>query len=188
MANPPQTKPYLRILLTYFLTFILFSLIYIALFHTAFFSFEKVLFYRGLMLLAVTVLTALMVVVITLRFNKRLLNYLETMIAAIVITAALHLSFFVVFPVTFERSVTMYLLNTLAQNQTAYSCPGLSKSQLEQKLILEYIIANRALDKRLAEQKEIDFISEKGECIQIAPKTNQFLRFSAFIKALYGLP
>jgi hypothetical protein len=107
-------------------------------------------------------------------------SHLESLIAAVMISAAIHLSLFIVFPVTFDRSVTMFLLNALKNNQ-------LSKKQLEQRLINDYIIKNKALDKRLNEQKIIDYIHEENNNISLTQKSIGFLDLSELIKRIYNV-
>ena len=167
-----------RIIAIYFLIFILFSICYLVLFHTPLFSFQKVLFYRGIILLFSTVI--LFFIFGLIYYFKLSKKNIESILAAIIVSAAVHLSIFVVFPVTFERSVTMYLLNTLAQNQ-------MTKSQLENKLIKEYIIKNKAIDKRITEQKIIYMIEDNQKRFQLTKRGLNFLNFSEVIRKIYGI-
>ncbi len=177
-------KTIVKVAPIYFITFLFFTLIYLSLFHTSLFSSQRVLFYRGLFLLSVTLIILFILAIFLSRKLFRL--NLESLIAAILVSTSINLSFFVVLPVTFERSVTMYLLNTLKDSQGT-SCQGLSKSQLEEKLINEYIIERKAIDKRANEQKIIGFIKEDNQCIQLTPKALNFLKLSELIGSVYGL-
>ena len=112
-----------------------------------------------------------------IKFYKK--NF-ESIIAAIIVSTAINLSIFVVFPVTFERSVTIYLLNTLAQNQ-------LTKSQLQNKLINEYVIKNKTVDKRVIEQEIIHMISDDQNYLHLTKQGINFLKFSEIIKKIYGI-
>ncbi len=139
---------------------------------------QKVLFYRGVSLLLLTIiLFTIFSFIYYFKFSKK---NIESIIAAVIVSAAIHLSIFVVFPVTFERSVTMYLLNTLSQSQ-------MTKSQLENKLINEYFIKNKAIDKRLNEQKIIDIISNHQKQLQLTQQGRNFLKFSKIIEKIYGI-
>lgn len=142
------------------------------------------MFYRGIWLL---IIISFVFLLLALVFNKKFKFNLETLIAAILISISINLSFFVVFPVTFERSVTMFLLNTLNNNNFNNFCSGLTKKQLENKLINEYIIKNNAIDKRVNEQKIIDFINEEKSCISLTSKAGKFLKLSELIKKIYGI-
>ena len=119
--------------------------------------------------------------------NNYLKQNTESLISAVLISAAVHLSFFVVFPVTFERSVTMYLLQTIDGNENSESCTGISKLELENRLIGEYVIKNKAIDKRVAEQKVLDFIKEENQCIKTTSRNKGFLKFSEIIKRMYSI-
>jgi len=87
----------------------------------------------------------------------------------------------VVFPVTFERSVTMYLLKTISQNQSV------TKKDLEKKLIDEYILKNKALEKRLNEQKIINFIEVKNNRVYLTEKGKNFLKTADLIDKIFGI-
>jgi len=119
--------------------------------------------------------------------NNYLKQNTESLISAVLVSAAIHLSFFVVFPVTFERSITMYLLETIDGNENSELCAGISKLNLENKLIDEYVIKNKAIDKRITEQKVLDFIKEENQCIKTTPRNKSFLKFSEIIKRLYSI-
>ena len=97
-----------------------------------------------------------------------------------IISFSFNLVFFVVFPVTFERSVTMYLLKKIADKK-------ISKKELEKNLINEYIIRNKALDKRISEQKVIDFIKEKDGYLWLTEEAKKFIDWSKIINHWYNL-
>jgi hypothetical protein len=75
-----------------------------------------------------------------------------------------------VFPVTFERSITMFLLNTLS-NASSTTCKGLSKEEMQTELINNYVIKIKAINKRVTEQQIIGFVSNSNSCIQLTPKS-----------------
>lgn len=180
----PNKANFVRTATVYISVFVFFSLLYILMFRTQLFSAQKILFYRGLMLL--TTLTVLFLVLITAFSSKKQNLNFESLFAAVLVSASINLSIFVVFPVTFERSVTMYLLNILGEN-TNNSCRGLSKSQLESRLINNYIIEKKAVDKRLEEQKVINFLSEDKRCIQLTQSALNFLKFEQMMGKIYNI-
>jgi len=64
----------------------------------------------------------------------------------------------------------------------------MSKKQLEKKLIQNYVIKNKAVDKRIKEQEIINFIEKKNNsCINITEKGNRYLKYSVIIQKLYNL-
>ena len=108
------------------------------------------------------------------------------MIAALIIAFSIHLSLFVIFPVTFERSVTMYLLNTLKNNQQNI-CQGLTKEQMKNKLINEYVVGKDAISKRINEQTIINMINKKSSCYQLTGRGTSFLKLSETLKKIYNI-
>lgn len=166
--------------LVYFFGFLIFSFIYFFSFHLPIFSQDTVLFYRGLKLLFFT--TLLFFLIIFFVKKKLLVNLsLEIIISILVFSFSLHLTLFVVFPVTFERSLTMFLLNKVNHNQ------GVEKGKLEKILVEEYLLKNKALEKRIKEQKEIDFLIIKNNRVYLTKKAKAFLNLSLLIKKIYGV-
>lgn len=171
-----------KIVLSYLGVFVIFTAVYILFFQTNIFSFQKVLFYKGLLLLALT--SALCFIGIIL-YAKLVKGNFESLFAALVISFALNLTFFVVFPVTFERSVTMFILSSIDKGNMNNSCRGLTKGQIETELINKYILENRAVDKRINEQEIIKTLESKSQCVQLTKEGSNFLKFSAFISKTY---
>lgn len=165
-------------------SFILFTVIYLGLFYSSVFSFQQVLFYRGLLYLVVTCVCVFIIMVLVLTRLKY--RYFESMIAALVLAFSIHLNVFVVFPVTFERSISMYLLTTLEKNMTT-ACGGLTKEQMKEGLINTYVIEKDALQKRIIEQSIINMIEEKNDCYRVTDRAVRFLHFSTFLKSLYNI-
>jgi len=172
-------------IIVYPLIFSIFSVIFLLSFRSPFFSNQKVLFYRGIELLVMTTVATLIVTILV--FRKQWKFKLETIVSALIFTFSIHLSFFVIFPVTFDRSVTMYLLETLKQRGNSESCQGLSEEQLEEVFIKEYIRQNQAVNRRINEQLFIDFIKRHDQCVQLTDRGNKFLRLSEMITKIYAL-
>ena len=184
----------------YFLIFLVFSLLYLLLFHSPLFSSVGVLFYRGVLLLLVSFLCFVFGYV---ALRKKIGFRTETFLAALVMSLSLHLAFFVVFPVTFERSITMFFLKEL-------SLEALPFEQAEEILIKDYIIGKQAVAKRVEEQKIIGFISvtkddrtrarkprdsalgediieDRNQYLQITNKGRKFLDFANIVSSIYGI-
>jgi len=172
-----------KVILSYFLIFVLFSLVFFLLFRTPLFASQTVLFYRGNILLA---LTFVMLFLIS-GLQRRILKVrFETILAAIIMSASIHLSLFVVFPVTFDRSVTMYLLNRLNSSQSP-TCQGLSPQQMQQLFVKEYVKRDQAMTRRIKEQSIINILKEQDNCVSLTPRGRSFLNLSELIKKLYNL-
>ena len=160
--------------------FLLFSLLFLTSFHTSLLNGQKTLFYRGLGLLGIT---TIIFGIIGGLGRVRAIVKVDTFIAALALSFSFHLVFFVLFPVTFDRSVTMFLLNTL--NTKKYSC--ITQNNLETNFINTYVKEQQAIPRRVFEQKQIGFIEENGACINATSKTTSFLYFSEVIKLLYAV-
>jgi len=171
-----------RIFIQYFGVFVSFSALFIFLFHTPLLIGQSVLFYRGLGFLLITALFVL-IILAGLRFWIKL--NAQTVIAAVMMSLSFNLAFFIVFPVTFERSVTIYLLNRLNLGFENKTCPD--KGKLEKDLIDNYVIKNQAVQKRVIEQKIINTVSEANSCIAITQRGRDFLEFARFINKIYAV-
>lgn len=164
-------------LLIYSLTFLIYSFLFLLCFHL-FYNPQGVLFYQGLkFLFSIFLLFSLFLFVFRKKISKNFFHFF----LALILGFSLLLSFFVVFPVTFERSVTMYLLKTISQNQSV------TKKDLEKKLIDEYILKNKALEKRLNEQKIINFIEVKNNRVYLTEKGKNFLKTADLIDKIFGI-
>lgn len=179
-----QNKPW-KTIITYILVFLLFTFVFVLFFHTTLFIGQEVLFYRGLGLLVIT--TIITCIIATLLNHYWLKLQLESLIAAFIISISIHLSLFVVFPVTFDRSVTMYLLSTLKEKSTNQICSGLSERDLEQYFIDEYVKDKRAIRRRINEQSIIHILKEEDNCVQLTQKGQTFLNLSGVIKKIYAI-
>lgn len=171
---------FIILLLFYFFGILFFSSIFFLSFHLPLFSEEKVLFYRGLKLLFLIAFLFFLIIFYVKKSSLINLSW-ETLISFLVVSFSLNLVFFVVFPVTFERSVTMFLLNKVNGNQ------GIGKRNLEKMLIEEYILKNKALEKRINEQTKINFLTIKNNQVFLTEKGLKFLNLSLFLKKIYGI-
>jgi len=172
-----------KVFISYLAIFVLFSLVFLLLLRTPLFASQTVLFYRGNILLGLTALFFLL----TSDVCKRVLKVrFETILAAIIMSASIHLAIFVVFPVTFDRSVTMYLLNRLNISQSP-TCQGLSAQQMEQLFIKEYVKRDQAMARRIKEQSIINILKEHNNCVSLTSRGRNFLNLSELIKKLYAL-
>lgn len=164
--------------------FLFFTCVFLILLHFPFLTSQRVLFYRGISLLIATffIITAFIVFI----SRKYLKEYIQSMVAALMIAASLNLTFFILFPVTFDRSVTMFILEDL-RNRNASTCEGLSKQDIRQNLVGTYILANDAVDKRMTEQSIISMVTGNDQCYVLTDRAKQFLQFSKVIKELYNI-
>lgn len=164
--------------------FVVFTCIYLLVFHLPILADQRVLFYRGVGLLIFTFVFNLFLFLLLNKFF-RFIEY-QTLFAALFISFAFNLTFFVVFPVTFDRSVTMFLLNTI-ENEQEHNKAQMSRSDLEEKFISDYVLKNKAIERRIKEQSIIDIIEYKNNSINLTNKGFVFLKFSRIVGKLYNL-
>jgi uncharacterized protein YacL len=178
-------KKFFQTFVVFLSIFIVFSFLYLFSFSTNLFSTQKILFYRGIYLLVVVFFINL---ILLFFLNKKFFQIpFELIFSFLVLSLSFHLVFFVLFPVTFDRSVTMYLLNQLEKNKSSVCQQGLTKEDLEKSLIEEYVKKDDAVGRRIFEQKETGFLEEKNQCLSVNKKGEQFLRFAQLVKKIYRI-
>lgn len=162
-----------------------FTAIFLILFRTQFIASQHVLFYRGLWLLGITSIMSLGGIIwFCMKVSKK---WAESMLAALVLAISLNLSMFVLFPVSIERSVSVFLLNALSQGKQEL-CGGLSKEDMQNQLINQYVIKNDGIGKRIEEQSGIAMIQQQSGCYQLTKRGDKFIFLSNIIKILYNIP
>lgn len=169
---------------TYILIFLFYTLVFFLLYYLPVFNSQKVLFYRGNLLLILSLFIT-MTILFVIKRQVKVVQF-ETIIASTIIAYSLHLAFFVVFPVTFDRSVTTYLLTTVNKSHSKI-CKNITIDQLENRFIDEYVIKNQAIQRRLREQKAIDTLNSNSMCVNITQKGKLFLKLIAIISNLYNI-
>jgi len=173
-----------KLIFQYLLIIFVFTFLYILSFHLPILSGQNILFYRGLGLLAII---TLIIIALVIFFKKKLKLSTETTIASIIVGASINLALFIMFPITYDRSITMYLLGRLNNPPENSICKGYTEPELEQRLLTEYIQQKQALKKRLHEQSVTNFIQTDKQCITITNKAKQFLQFSEILKKIYNV-
>jgi hypothetical protein len=172
------------VLFNYILSFFLVTVLYFGLMNLPIiYMGSEILFFRGIELLVVSGVISLWLL---LQIKKIITtNYfsLERLVAGVVIAVSINLVCLVIFPVTFERSVSMYLLEQL--NTAGDS--GLVISQLTEKMEKEYVEKNGAINKRIEEQSETGFVDVGGKVIKLTNNGKKFLLFSETVGRMYGL-
>lgn len=150
------------------------------------FSSVPILFYQGLI---VSVLSAVIQFFLALiRFPTRMLTYPPgpvwgyLALSAASLGFAFNVTFLIVFPVTFDRSVTTYLLETLSA-----SSEGLSKQELEDSLVDDYVKKQAAVDRRMLEQIYSKNVVRCGEKFCLTEQGQTFMKFEGAIKSIFGI-
>lgn len=179
VVRTKQTKKLIR----FCLIFIIFTFIFLLLFHIPLLYFFRILFYRGIVCLCLTLACVFGLIIVLKKNHIYFVGVGWGFISAVLlVSACLHLSFFILFPVTYERSISMYLLYTLQNHKL------LKKEELRNLLIREYIIEKDAVGKRLEEQSFGTFVTgDAKNGVYLTQTGKLFLSVSNIIKGIYGI-
>lgn len=177
----------LSLFVTYLSAGLLITLFVFLLFNTPLFG-QAILFYRGILIISLASLFTLVLLYGLVQLQKQR-NFFtlyipkeEVLFSAVVAVAALHLCFFILVPVTIDRSVSTFLLSRMDDEQ--YS-QGLTKSQLQDILVQEYVTDFDAVGRRIEEQLASKNINQHGEYFTLSTQGKKFLQFSALVAEMY---
>lgn len=121
-------------------------ILFILLFHTVLFANMHVLMYRGIVFLLICGIINLLISHLLTRVLLKELNGFDTF-SIMVMFVSISFAFFILVPVTVERSVSVYMLSNMYETDKAYS-----KSEIEENFINIYVKKFGAFDKRFEEQ------------------------------------
>lgn len=158
----------LLLALAYCATIALGFLLYVALIRSPLLGGVAILFYRGVAIAGV-VAFLLLVAGIAARHQMRLAP--ETLVGAVALSLAFNISFLIVFPVTFDRSITMFLLARIERQDGQLDARG-----LEQVFVRQYLGDLRQIDRRIAEQSLSGTIRVERGRIHITPQGRRLLK------------
>jgi len=161
-------------------------LLWLALFSTPLLG-ATILFYRGigLMLLSTIIIGGLLLVAAFVRNKKgplkgNALFTLESVFSGLVSGASVAICFFIVVPVTLDRSVTTFLLSRMAIHSS------LSKEQIHNVLVSQYIDEYDAVGRRMAEQIASGNVTEVSEnSYALTQNGRNFLKFSGYVADIF---
>ncbi|WP_420145213.1 hypothetical protein [Sphingobium sp.] len=103
------------------------------------------LFYRGVL---IAFAAALLLAIISGLASRRIaLLDVSTVMGGVALSLAFNISFLIVFPVTFDRSITMFLLARIERQDGR-----LTPTALEDVFVREYLDDMRQIDRRISEQ------------------------------------
>jgi uncharacterized membrane protein YidH (DUF202 family) len=179
-----------RTLSLYAFTFLGYSAVFLGLFRTDFIA-RAPLFYRGCLFAALAAIAILLVLAGVIRWmgssNLRPPGSpVESIIAAVVLSASVHLVFFIVVPVTVDRSVTVFLLTRMAMADRGQT--PLTKDELENALRDDYVTALDAVGRRLDEQLISGNVQAvAGDRYSLTAQGVAFLEFAEAASRAYGV-
>jgi hypothetical protein len=167
-----------------------YSAVFLGLFRTDFVA-RAPLFYRGCLFAALAAVAVLLAFAGVIRWidssDQRLRgSRVESIIAAVVLSASVHLVFFVVVPVTVDRSVTVFLLTRMAMADRGQT--PLTKDELERALRDDYVTALDAVGRRLDEQIISGNVQAVGgDRYSLTAQGVAFLEFAEAASRAYGV-
>lgn len=150
--------------------------------------FGEIIFYRGILhALLVFVIQIVLGIVVLDRGTARtfipqvsLRRFCSFALASLALS--FNLTFLIVFPVTFDRSVTTYLLEELAHKNS------LSSEQMQALLIDDYILKNKAVLRRMKEQEISGNVANQGDSYILTPQGQRFISISRRLRRLFDIP
>ena len=179
---PDQDEAYAarlgRLMMVYLSSAILLTLVFVLLFHTPLLA-NSVLFYRGCGLLIVASLLAFGILY---ELHRSLGVGVDTLISGILVSASLNLSFFVLLPVTIDRSVSTFVLSYIGFQDKAKS-----KDDIDDYFVLQYVNNQDAIGRRLAEQIRSRNVAEDQGGYVLTAQGKRFLSFARVVSKLYGV-
>jgi len=143
----------------------------------------SILFYRGLVELAVLlpVLALVLTLLLRLPWSAGLLARRDA-VAAAVVGICLNLTFFVLVPVTVDRSVSVFMLSRIEEA----SAPPTAE-ELRQAFTARYLREWDQVGRRLREQMVSGNVARSGEGhYRLTPQGESFMRTARFISRLFG--
>ena len=169
----------LQLMLVYAAALVGAFLLYLALVASPLLAAVPTLFYRGV---ALALVNALLLGGLMALVARRLAFLdLSTIVGAVALSLAFNVSFLIVFPVTFDRSITMFLLARIERDDGRLDARG-----LEQVYFREYLGSMRQIDRRIEEQALSGNIRVDGGRISITPQGRRLLEGGRAIGAWFG--
>lgn len=143
-----ETTKLILTVITYGAIVVLASIVFIALFHTPLFKNINVFFYRGVILLFISSFTAVGLMLVVKKLFRSMGFNIKDCIVVFFLFFGITLGWFVLIPVTVERSISVYMLSYMDQNDTQ----GITSNDFADVFYENYITNYGAFDKRFDEQ------------------------------------
>ncbi|MEO6339019.1 MAG: hypothetical protein ABIO39_03175 [Caulobacteraceae bacterium] len=170
------------VLFFYGLAVVLGAVVLVALFKSGLLAAVSILFYRGLALVAAGLVITFIALGVTAAAMRRGLGPRDAF-AASVLSASLNLCFLVVFPVTIDRSQTLFILGEMS------TVPEQSVSPREVRdfFVNTYVDDYRQMDRRLEEQTISGNIEKTAQGYRITQQGRAVIGMSRTIAGLFDI-
>lgn len=179
----------ITLLASYMLAALFLTLCVFLLFQTPFFG-HVILFYRGIIIIVTATLLTLLSFYATVQLLKKRgiqtaqIPSVETYFSSVIAVASLHLCFFILVPVTLDRSVSTFLLSRMNSSENSQ---GITKEQMQTIFVQEYVNEFDAVGRRINEQLASNNIKQQEEKYMLTPQGRNFLSVSSYIAKLYNI-
>ncbi len=164
--------------LAYAAALLLGFLLYVGLFRSPLLGGVAILFYRGV---ALAFVGALLLLLGGLLIRSRARIAVATLVGGVALSLAFNLCFLVLFPVTFDRSISMFLLARIEQADGQ-----LDARALEAAFTREYLVDMRQIDRRVTEQTLSGNIEVRQGRIHMTPRGKALLSSARTVGGWFG--
>jgi hypothetical protein len=164
--------------LSYAAALLLGFLLYVGLIRSPLLDGMTILFYRGV---ALAFIGALFLLAIGLAMRSRLPTDPATLVGAVALSLAFNLCFLVIFPVTFDRSISMFLLARIEQADGR-----LDSKALQALFTREYLGDMHQIDRRVFEQMLSGNIQVIDGRIHLTPRGKALLSSARAVGDWFG--
>lgn len=164
------------------LAIVLGSAIFLALLATGLFGGWSILFYRALAILALSLpLLALLMGWIATRLPSRLAVTPRDAVGASVVAASMLVAFFIVGPVTVDRSISVFMLSRFE-----LSADGMSEKQARDAFVDTYVDGWRQIERRIQEQEASGNLERGPNGWRLTPQGRAFMGQARTLSRLFG--
>jgi hypothetical protein len=150
---------------------------FVLLFQADLWSGVTILFYRGLILLVAAFLITLAATAALAGLGRAWGLRRRDTLGACVLSLSLNLSFFVIFPVTVDRSISVFLLARMA----AHPEESFSADQVRAVFEAVYLGEFRQIERRMVEQNASGNVVVSGDGYVITPQGRAFIQLADLV-------
>lgn len=151
--------------------------LYVGLTRSPLFAGISILFYRGLLLCALSAT----LVMAGMALRRRRFD-VATIIAAGSLSLSFNICFLIVLPVTLDRSISVFMLAQIEQHQDE----ALDSRRITDIFVRKYVGDMRQMDRRIAEQTASGNIAVVDGNIRVTEQGHRFLALSRTLARLFG--
>ncbi|HMK65440.1 MAG TPA: hypothetical protein VK564_06570 [Thermodesulfobacteriota bacterium] len=174
-------KEIFKLIVAYLLAISLGTALFVLSFRSPLFISMDVLFYRGIFLLIATCAIFLLILLIVRYFLLTKILIFRDILLIITIIFSFNLLFFTHFPVTAERSISLFILGYMNNHADR----TITKDEITQQYIKKYIIEYGEIEKRFNEQIVTGDIIADGKGYRITKRGQSILNFFNLVDDLF---